>query len=74
MLEEFAPDASPILRSFLAGTYYYRKTEFPVATLKTFIDFFKTCSYERQRIVLANLHTKLDVIERYLETDDEIPF
>jgi eukaryotic-like serine/threonine-protein kinase len=74
MLEEYSPDAAPILRAFLAGMYWYHKANFPVPCLKSFIDFLKSCSYERQRIVLANLHSNLDAIERHLEPDDEIPF
>lgn len=74
MLEELAPTSAPILRAFLSGNYYYKKSGFPVATLKSFLEFFKGCNYERQRIVLANLHAKFDSLERYWDADDEIPF
>jgi serine/threonine-protein kinase len=75
MLEEHVPDSATVLRCFLSGAYYYRKLGFFVATLKDFIRFLKSATLEKQRIVFANLHTRLDAITRYSDdTSDDIPF
>ena len=43
--------------------------------VKEFIDLLQSCSPEQSRIVLANLQTKLDTIQRYSQRDDnEVPF
>lgn len=76
MLEEFAPDAAPILSCFINGAYRYRQAGFPVAVLRAFLRLLKSCSDEKQRIVIANLHTRLDAVSRYAakDLDDDIPF
>ncbi len=76
MLEEFAPDAASILRCFLNGGYYYRKTGFSVAALRNFLRLLKASTHEKQRIVMANLHTRFDSINRYSakDLDEDIPF
>jgi serine/threonine-protein kinase len=75
MLEEFAPDSASILRCFIHGAYYYTKKGFPVSTLRDFLRVIKGCTNEKQRIILGNLHTRLDAISRYSKTlDDDVPF
>jgi eukaryotic-like serine/threonine-protein kinase len=76
MLEETAPDAAKIIRCFLNGQYYYQKTGFPVTVVKDFLHLLKAVTHEKARIIMANLHTKLDSIPRYSElpADDDIPF
>ncbi|PPD06877.1 MAG: hypothetical protein CTY28_11625 [Hyphomicrobium sp.] len=76
MLEEYAPDCAPILRSLLSGTYYYKRDYFPVEALGEFLIFLRSCTDDKRRIILANLHTKLDGIPRKkpIDPDDEIPF
>lgn len=78
MLERTVPDAVLVTRCFIEGTYYYRKSGFPVARVKEFLNLLKSSSQEQGRIILANLHTKLCAIERYVcpvpPPDDEIPF
>lgn len=75
MLEESVPDAAVVTRCFLDGTYYYRKTLLAVDAVKGFMDLLQCCSPEQSRIVLANLQTKLDTIQRYSQFDDaEVPF
>lgn len=75
MLEESAPDAAPILSCFLDGTYYYKKLDFPVSEVKYFLQLLKSVTQEKKRIIIANLHTKLDAIKRYTQTDvADIPF
>jgi eukaryotic-like serine/threonine-protein kinase len=76
MLEETAPDSVLILRCFLNGTYYYRKIGFPVTAVRDFLRLLRSSTLEKRRIVIANLHTRLDTITRYSLTDseDDIPF
>ena len=75
MLEETVPDCALVTRCFLDGTYYYRKVGFSVDTVKEFLNALRTCTSERGRILLANLHTRLDAIPRYIDQPgEEIPF
>lgn len=76
MLEETAPDSGPILRNFINGQYYYKKTGFPVSALQDFIHLMKSSSQEKIRIIMANLQTRLDSIPRYddVQDYDDIPF
>lgn len=85
MLEEDVQDTPPILRCFLNGNFrYYTRHSFPVHCLRNFVALLKSTGLEKQRIILSNLHTRLDAIERYseqerpkartAELDDDIPF
>jgi len=76
MLEEFVPDASAITGCFVSGPYYYRKTGFPVHAVKLFIHLLKSTSEEKKRIIMANIQTRLDAIEKYErgKPDSDIPF
>ena len=76
MLEETAPDSSLITRCFINGTYFYSKAGFPVWVVREFLRLFKSSSQEKRRIIMANLHTKLDAIPRYTDSpmDDDVPF
>ena len=78
MLEENLPNNVALTRCFINGEYsYYKKNSFPVSVLKDFIDLLRSCSKEKRNIVLSNLHSRLDAINRYeekTEFDDDIPF
>jgi eukaryotic-like serine/threonine-protein kinase len=81
MLEEYVPDASLVLRTFLTGGYTYRKSGFPVSALRGYLHLLKRSSIEKQKIFLANLHTRLNSIPEYKvkksgfdDMDDDIPF
>lgn len=81
MLEQDIPDCAPVLRTFLDGQWYYRKTGFRTATLRDFLHFLRSAPLEKQRIAFANLQTRLDAIPRYSvpktgfdDMDDDIPF
>jgi hypothetical protein len=76
MLEDEVPDAATVLRLFISGAYFYRKQGFSTHVLRNFLEFFRTCGIEKQRIALANLHSRLDAIERYTKSmmNDDIPF
>ncbi len=77
MLEETVPDSALVLRCFLDGNYYYRRTGLRVECVKRFLQLIKACAEERRKIIFANLHTRLDSIRRYSESelnDDDVPF
>jgi len=78
MLEEIVPDPAIVTRCFIDGTYYYyRKNTLPVDAVMGFLELLNGCNSEQSRIVLANLQTKLDAVQRYSEQDivnDEMPF
>lgn len=79
MLEQWMPDVATILQCLVVGSYYYRKknAQFPVAHLRDFLRLVKSCTDEKNRIILANLHTRLDALPRYseaAETADDVPF
>jgi serine/threonine-protein kinase len=75
MLEETLPKNTLIIGCFLDGAYYFKSKSVPVSLVKEFLDLFRACSRERRQIILSNLYTKLDALNRYDEKlDDEIPF
>ena len=77
MLEETVPDAVLVLRCLVNGMYYYRKQGLSVNTVRDFLRLLRATVDERAKIILANLHTRLDALPRYDQsviTDDDIPF
>lgn len=81
MLEDEMPDCAPLLRALLEGQWYYKRSGFRTSVLRDFLHFVRAASIEKQRVAFANLHTRLDAIERYSEPsggfdemDDDIPF
>lgn len=76
VLEDQLPDCAPLLRALLSGEYHYRKAGFQTWVLSSFLRFLRSAPNEKQRIALANLHTRLDAVVRYAKTpfDDDIPF
>ena len=76
MLEGEIPDCAPIMRALLAGQFYYKRKGFDTWKLRDFVRFLRGAPVEKQRIALANLHTRLDAVARYSvpSVDDDIPF
>lgn len=77
MLEETVPDAGILTVCFIIGTHFLTRKGFPVDALKSFVHLLKSSPPERKRIILSNLHTRLDAVPRYTvpdENDDDIPF
>jgi len=77
MLEETVPDSGLVLRCFLDGMYYYRKQGLQVSVVRDFLRLVRGTADERVKVILANLHTKLDALPHYSETeipDDDVPF
>ena len=77
MLEKDVPTSYQILSCLLSGGYFYKKEGFGVPALRGFVYLLKSANHEKRRIIIANLHTSLDAIERYSEPDEfdkDIPF
>jgi eukaryotic-like serine/threonine-protein kinase len=77
MLEEYLPDKTALISCFIKGGYYFSKrASIEVAVLEQFVQLLKGNSKEKKNIIIANLHSRLDSLERYEESalDDEIPF
>lgn len=81
MLEQFIQDPAIIIACFAeSGFRYYRSqggAKMLVVRLKQFIDLLRSVSYEKRNIILANLQTRLDGLERFEKNghgDDDIPF
>lgn len=77
MLEPNIPDCAAVIRIFIKGGYYYRKSGFPTEVLKGFLDLLRSAAPEKKRIAIANLHSRLDAATRYAVKapfDDDIPF
>lgn len=78
MLEDFVPTNTVVLKAFLSGAYYFSKGKcIQVSCVKRFLELLRHSSSAKQNIILANLRTRMDAIERYDESsdfDDDIPF
>jgi len=79
MLEENLPDNSQLSQCFINGRYYYdRNHTFKTYLLKSFIELLKSCPVEKKNIIISNIHSRLDSVERYeIEdtfSDEDIPF
>ena len=78
MLEESIPQNTSIIRCFLDGTYkFWPQREFKTSILKDFLKFFKGCSKDKKNIVLNNLHSRFDSINRIegdLLSEEDVPF
>jgi eukaryotic-like serine/threonine-protein kinase len=78
MLEEVVPRSQRLIGCLVEGAYYFKANR-GVSTwvLRDFLRLLKSCSAEQARIVIANLHTRLDALERYDPDeiqDEDIPF
>lgn len=71
-LEEKIPDCSVVIRCIIDGSYRYYKSGFSVNILREFLRILQSSPEEKLRIVVANLHSRLDAVERFSE--DDIPF
>jgi len=77
MLEETVPDSAAVTRCLINGAYFYKQKGFPVYAVREFLHLLKSSSVEKRRIILSNLHTRLDAIRRYdadTEGQDNVPF
>ncbi len=70
-LEAFVPDSLTVIDCFIEGQYYRKVMGFDANVLRAFTKLMQSLSPEKRRVVLLNLHGRLDVLPRY---DDDIPF
>lgn len=78
MLEEYVPSNSILIKCFIDGMYYYEKNNyFSVSVIKLFIELLRACSKDKRNIIISNIFSKIDAIERCSKYDfeeDDIPF
>lgn len=76
MLEELVLDSPAVIGCFVNGMYFYSKWAFmPVDTLRRFTNLLRAASTQKQDVILANLLSRLNAVERYeQEAIDDIPF
>lgn len=82
MLEDYVASVSDVVRCFVNGGYYYKKSaNMRTETLSSFLDLLKCSGREKRNIIEANIHAKLKLVDRYVPAppkydsfDDDIPF
>ena len=76
MLEEYVPDPVDVFRILLVGRVAFKHQRFiKVEVVKNFVRLLKSVTNEQRRIIMANLHSKLDSLPIHVERpDDDLPF
>lgn len=81
MLEKWISDIPSILNCFIDGTYYYDKNGyFSVYDVHNFLRLLQSSTEEKSRVILANLHSRLDSLPRAdkpaitVADFDDVPF
>lgn len=75
MLEEHITNLNLITRELIKGAYYFNKnTVMRVDDFHSFLIFFKALSLGKRKILLNNLWSRLDMIQRFEKYDDDLPF
>jgi eukaryotic-like serine/threonine-protein kinase len=77
MLEAFVPDPSIVYRCFVTGGYRFYKKGLSVDVVEEFLKLLCSSGEAKGRIILANLHRRMDAIKRYSQfdnADDDVPF
>lgn len=75
ILEDYIQNPNSIARCFVNGSYkYFKRVEFSLYNLKSFIKLIKSVSADKKRIVINNLWQRLDSIERFTDYNSDLPF
>lgn len=79
MLEKYIPNNFLLIGCFIDGNYWYYTNILPIEVIdiKNFITLLQSCSTEKKNVILSNIYTKLDSIDRFPDFDpwgDETPF
>ncbi|MCZ7603132.1 MAG: protein kinase family protein [Melioribacteraceae bacterium] len=75
LLEEILQNNLEITRCFVTGSYTYQtRPTMEVPILEDFLSLMKSCSRDKQNIILNNLWGRFDTIKRYSEEEDDLPF
>jgi serine/threonine-protein kinase len=73
-LEDYIPDCQILLDCFVySDGYTYSAKGFPVDALRDFLQLLEISSAGQRRVILSNLHTRLDAVSRRTHMDD-VPF
>lgn len=74
MLEEYV-SGRKIVRCFINGSCkIFGDRELNVGVVRVFLQLFRRLDFDRRRVVLSNLFSRLDGKHRYDKFDQEIPF
>jgi serine/threonine protein kinase len=74
MLETYIQNHNSIATCFVRGDYsYYTKREIEVEILKDFLNFIKSVSKDKRKVIINNIWQRLDTVEREV-TEDDLPF
>jgi eukaryotic-like serine/threonine-protein kinase len=79
MLEEFVPKPNSLVQIFIGGNFkFYPQQSLDVENLRNFLRLLQKSDKTKKNIILRNLQTRLDSIERFsnkvIDLDDEVPF
>ena len=77
MLERYLPNNNKLIECFINGNFrYFPKHATSINILKSFISLLKSCPIEKKNIIISNIHSKLDSIDRFDPdfSDEDIPF
>ncbi len=73
MLENVLQSNVKLARVFIRGEYhYYHRQDIKTEIITAFLDFLKSSSEDKRKIILNNLWIRLDSIKRYV--NDDLPF
>lgn len=74
LLEKILPNNNKLIRCFMNDSFrYYPKNPIATDALKSFISLLKSCPTEKKNIIISNIHSRLDSIERF-NSNEDIPF
>lgn len=74
MLETYIQNDNAIAKSFIKGNYsYYTRQDITVDTIKDFLNFIKSVSKDKQKLIVNNLWQRLDTVQREVDVE-ELPF
>jgi serine/threonine-protein kinase len=76
MLEEILPSNSGLVGCFVNGSYFFsRRNTVEVDVVRSFVDLLRSCARDKKEVVISNIHTRLDAVQRYDDQADlDIPF
>lgn len=74
LFEEVVQKSSDVISSIVTGGYRYNRNVYiPRHVVKDFLDWFKSSTLQSQKLILANIISKLSTIA-VIEKEPEIPF
>lgn len=75
ILEEKIIDLNHITSAFLKGGYYFnRRIEMNVDDFNSFLNLFNSLNHVKRKILLNNLWSRWDTVERFEKLNEDLPF